>query len=148
MDLQLRLVSGWGLWKRRSAPPYEPLGLEKDYLDFLALSQTTIHKLQKISSDVSVINVYWNTAISMLLGSISKMNLLWVIVLIESGLSQYRAAPALFLVPCRCTWPTRLPDRVRQIDRGRNGFGGGRSRDGVGSVRWIGGPRSRCNITY
>jgi len=23
--LRLRLVSGWGLWKRRSAPPYFPL---------------------------------------------------------------------------------------------------------------------------
>ena len=31
MDLQLRLVSGWGLWTRKSAPPYGPLWLGKDF---------------------------------------------------------------------------------------------------------------------
>jgi len=31
VDLQLLLVSGWALQKRRSAPPYGPLWLGKDF---------------------------------------------------------------------------------------------------------------------
>jgi len=31
VDLQLRLVSGWGLLKRRSTPPYGPVWLGKDF---------------------------------------------------------------------------------------------------------------------
>jgi len=50
VDLQLQLVSGWGLLKRRSTPPYGPLWLEKDFSLVLVMTFITKFLVQFGSS--------------------------------------------------------------------------------------------------
>jgi len=49
--LQYQLMSGWGLWKRRLAPPSGPKWLEKDFLFYLFSKGTYINYLHAESDE-------------------------------------------------------------------------------------------------
>jgi len=97
VDLHLRLVSGLGLQKRRSAPPYGHLWLGKDF-SFLA------------SNDVAMVDCICDCVRCILIQQSPMPKSLCVVAQLPSNF-------ASLAVSCQISWPTR-PDVGRSTARG------------------------------
>jgi len=87
VDLQLRLVSGWGLLKRRSAPPNGPLWLGSDFVFFILPVSVFILNINCTvvlwNCDISL-DAFFHSVIQSILSFfiICSLSVLWIVVIV------------------------------------------------------------------